>query len=168
MKTKLTKYFTLIALVLIILVGIFLFTQPSLEEIKNQIAENNSYFVETPLKMEYDSLCKVEDEKNIYFPGKDVKYAKLTKNDFWKKSEIIKGKGLAKLLKFLNDSTSYRWGELGTPEIHYYLTYFDQEDNCIGLTTIDLEGMAYSYPMIARMKWGMLKDMDLIDKLITE
>ncbi|GAA0892747.1 hypothetical protein GCM10009122_24260 [Fulvivirga kasyanovii] len=83
-----------------------------------------------------------------------------------KKSETIDGEELSELLKFLNDSTSYQWGELGTPEIHYYLTYFDQGDNCIGLTTIDMEGMAYSYPMIARMKWGKLKEMDLIDKLI--
>lgn len=36
------------------------------------------------------------------------------------------------------------------------------------ITTIDLEGMVYSYPQIARMKWGLLKKMEVIDKLITD
>jgi hypothetical protein len=166
MKTKLTTYLFLIGLIVIIIVGIFIFSRPNIESIKNQIAENNGYFAETPLPNEYDSLCELENEKGIFFPNKEVQYAKLTKNDFLRKTEIIKVKELTDLLEFLNDSTSYRWGELGTPEIHYYLTYFDQDDNCVGLTTIDLEGMTYSYPMIARMKWGMLKEMKLIDKLI--
>ena len=168
MKTKPRKYFFLIGLIAIIIVGIFISSRPNINSIKNEIAENNGYFAETPLPNEYDSLCKIENEKGIFFPSRKVKYAKLTKNNFWKKPEIINGKELTELLEFLNDSTSYQWGELGTPEIHYYLTYFDQNDNCVGLTTIDLEGMAYSYPMIARMKWGLLKEMKLIDKLITE
>ncbi|GAA0892746.1 hypothetical protein GCM10009122_24250 [Fulvivirga kasyanovii] len=82
MKTKPAKYYTVIVVALIIVVGMFVVAQRSLKEIKKQIAEHNTYFVETPLKIEYDSLCKVEDENNIYFPGNDVKYAKLTKNDF--------------------------------------------------------------------------------------
>ncbi|MBK6348178.1 MAG: hypothetical protein IPF68_19995 [Bacteroidales bacterium] len=168
MKTKSTKYLFSIGLVSVILVGIFMIRRPNIENIKNQIAENNGYFAETPMIKEYDSLCKTEDEKGIFFPNKRVTYAKLTQNDFWKKSEILKGHELTELLEFLNDSSSYQWGELGTPEIHYYLTYFDQNDHCIGLTTIDLEGMAYSYPMTARMKWGMLKEMKLIDELIFE
>ncbi len=167
-QMKPTKFLILIGLIAIIIAGIFVFNPPGLKNIKKQIAGNNSYFAETPLESQYDSLCKMENETGIFFPGKGVKYAKLTKNNFWKKSEIVKGKELTELLEFLNDSASYQWGELGTPEIHYYLTYFDQNDNCIGLTTIDSEGMAYSYPMIARMKWGMLKEMKLIDKLITE
>ncbi|GAA4245885.1 hypothetical protein [Winogradskyella damuponensis] len=143
-------------------------SQPSIENIHEEIAKNNSYSVETPLHETYDSLCRIENENGIYFPNKSVKYAKLTKNGIWKTSELIKGKELKELLEFLNDSTSYRWGELGTPETHYFLTYYDQSDLCIGMTTIDLEGMAYSYPSTARMKWGMLKEMKLIDKLIFE
>jgi len=155
---------------LLIVFGLFVFNQPSLKEIKRQITKNNSYSYSslTPSKNEYDSLCKIENEKGLFFPLKEVEFAKLTKNDLWKKSKIIRGEELTELLEFLNDSTNYAWGELGTPEIHYYLTYYNKNDNCVGLTTIDLEGMAYSYPSIARMKWGLLKEMKLIDKLIFE
>ena len=168
MKTKRIKYLLLIGFISLVTIGTFVFTRPNIKNIKNEIAKNNSYFAETPIPKEYDSLCKIENNKEVYFPSNHVEYAKLTKNGFWKKSKLVKGTKLTELLEFLNDSTSYRWGELGTPEIHYYLTYYDQNDNCIGLTTIDLEGMAYSYPSIARMKWGMLKEMQLIDKLIFE
>lgn len=59
----------------------------------------------------------------------------------------------------LNDSASYDWGELGTPEVHYYFTFHDKADKCIGVTTIDLLGQAYSCPPTARMKWGYLNKM---------
>jgi hypothetical protein len=39
---------------------------------------------------------------------------------------------MEQLLTILNDSTNYRWGELGTPEVHYYFTFHDHNDNIIG------------------------------------
>ncbi|MEM6687622.1 MAG: hypothetical protein AAF617_17725, partial [Bacteroidota bacterium] len=122
--------------------------RPSLEAIEKEVYTNTTYSVETPWPKAYDSLCKIEDEKGIYFPTKKVEYAHLTKNNFWKTTERLKTDELKTLLTILNDSASYDWGELGTPEIHYYITFYDQNDNCIALTTIDLEGMAYSHPMI--------------------
>lgn len=143
-------------------------SQPNIENIHQEISKNNNYSVETPMRETYDSLCRMENQNGIYFPNKSVEYAKLTKNGIWKTSELIKGDELKELLEFLNDSSSYGWGEIGTSEIHYFLTYYDQNDLSIGLTTIDLKGMAYSYPSTARMKWGLLKEMKLIDKLIFE
>jgi hypothetical protein len=35
---------------------------------------------------------------------------------------------MGELLQILNDSTSYRGGELGTPEVHYHFTFHDEED----------------------------------------
>jgi len=160
--------FTVIGLISWIGIGLYYSELKHLETIKNNVAKNNVLIPLTSSPENYDSLCNIENRKGIYFPNKNVSCAKLTKNDFWKETTKISGEKLEVLLTLLNDSSSYDWGELGTPEIHYYITFFDQKDKCIGLTTIDLEGMAYSYPCTAHMKWGMIKKMDLIDQIIFE
>ncbi|MEM6718225.1 MAG: hypothetical protein AAF611_02820 [Bacteroidota bacterium] len=153
---------------LLLLFIVFISLRPSLEDIKKEISKNTAYFADTPLPPQYDSLCKVEDEKGISFPTKKVQYATLTKNNLWKTAKRLETDELKTLLTLLNDSASYDWGELGTPEINYYFTFYDENGNRVGLTTIDLEGMAYSYPMIAKMKWGQLKDMEPINEIVFE
>ena len=160
---KLLKYIIICGILVLI---VYFYLKPDLNDFASQVSINNSYSIEIPMKNTYDSLCKIEDKNNVYFPSDKVSYAILNKNDFFKRSSIIEKEKLKELLNILNDSSSYIWGELGTPEIHYYLTYFDKDDNCIGLTTLDLEGMAYSQPMTAKMKWGMIKNMSIILKLI--
>lgn len=130
---KTTKYIVWSGLISVILfLGVSIYNFGELERKKKEAYLNNNYRVETPSLENYDSLCNLE--KDIFFPSRNVKYAKLTKNNFWKQSKTIKGKDLKELLQVLNDSASYEWGELGTPEIHYYISYYNEDNKCVGVT----------------------------------
>jgi hypothetical protein len=139
-----------------------------LDKIEAEVAANNNYTIETPQPETYDSLCRTEYNKGINFPVKKTAYATLHSIGFFGVANELSPKQMEQLLTILNDSTNYRWGELGTPEVHYYFTFHDHNDNIIGLTTIDVEGMAYSYPSLYRMKWGSLYKMDEVVKLIQD
>jgi hypothetical protein len=139
-----------------------------IDKLEAEVAANNNYIIETPQPETYDSLCRTEYNKQINFPVKEAAYAKLHSNRLFANSYDLSLDEMAELLKIFNDSSSYRWGELGTPEIHYYFTFHDHNANIIGLTTIDLGGMAYSYPPLYKMKWGKLNNMNDVLKLIQE
>ncbi len=117
----------------------------------------------------YDFLVENEDKNGYSFPRHEPKKVILFSNfNYWKSEYILTNEQSEKLLKILNDSNSYRWGELGTPEVHYYLKYYNDKNELIGFTKIDQEGMAYSEPYLTKMKWCGLKNIDEINKLISE
>jgi hypothetical protein len=126
------------------------------------------YFPDTVLPETYDSMCKFEINNRLDFPRIKPDKVILHSNNYLTPKRELTQVQVETLLKILNDSSNYRWGELGTPEIHYFFTFLNLKGQCIGITTIDLEGMAYSEPSIARMKWGGLKTMNEVEKLINE
>jgi len=140
---------------------------PQLSDIKDEVGQSNPYYV-TSYPEDYKELTQKEYDANIVFPVKKAVSAKLHCTGLFAASHNLSANEMAKLLEILNDSANYRWGELGTPEVHYYFTFHDSEDNSIGLTTIDREGQSYSQPSLARMKWGSLKRMDEVLALIKE
>lgn len=117
----------------------------------------------------YTFLVKNEDKNGYNFPRYEPKKTMLfSNNNYWKSEYILTSEQSKILLKILNDSNSYRWGELGTPEVHYYFKYYNDENEMIGYTKIDQEGMAYSEPYLTKMKWCGLKNIDEINKLISK
>jgi hypothetical protein len=126
------------------------------------------YFPNTVLPEAYDSICKFELNNRLDFPRIKPDKAILHSNNYLTPKKELTKVQIETILGILNDSSNYRWGELGTPEIHYFFTFHNLKGQCIGRTTIDLEGMAYSEPSLARMKWGGLKTMSEIEKLISE
>ncbi|RDK85506.1 hypothetical protein [Marinirhabdus gelatinilytica] len=138
----------------------FAFTQKKEEFYIAEAYKNNSYQQKTGINDSvYHSLVSEEEKQGIYFPSHKVTKAILHYKNPPKNQRDLNKTVTREVLKILNDSSSYRWGELGTPEVHYFITFYDKNDKCIGVTTIDVEGMAYSFPAIAKMKWGMLKKM---------
>ncbi len=79
MKNIRRKYILLICLIAIVAIGIVFLNQLSIDNIHQEIAKNNNYSVETPMPETYDSLCRIENQNEIYFPNKKVEYAKMTK-----------------------------------------------------------------------------------------
>lgn len=117
----------------------------------------------------YNFLVEYEDKKGYIFPRIKPKKIKLFSNhSYWKTEYILTKEQSKELLEILNDSSSYRWGELGTPEVHFYFKYFNDKNELIGFTKIDQEGMAYSEPYLTKMKWCGLKKFDEINKLISK
>ena len=63
------------------------------------------------------------------------------------------------LLSIIYDSSSYQWGELGTPEYNRIIYFFGEEGNdTTGYTIIDNIGEIENYPYRSLMKWGALSE----------
>lgn len=145
-----------------VVVWFFIIRPPTAEQVLQRIAATQAYI--TPMPDTYDSLCRVQ--QHLRFPGAAPGRVTLTQNNFFLITKEVSPADVQDLIKYLNDTASYRWGELGTPEVHYFFTFYDKSGHPIALTTIDIEGQAYSTPMPARMKWGGLKDMARLNTLI--
>ena len=62
------------------------------------------------------------------------------------------------IISLLNDTSTYAWGEWGTPEIAQTIFYYNNEGHAIGYTKIDPLGEVDNYPYLPLMKWGMMTD----------
>ena len=127
---------------------------PDLYEIK----ENNpnlSIVNKTVNRTNYDSLVEVEDGNSSLFMERVIK-ARLFSNTFPFESKEISLSITQELLILLNDSSSYIWGECGTPYYDEILVYYDDKDNEVGYTNIDFGGGVQNYPYRYLMKWGTL------------
>ncbi len=107
--------------------------------------------------------CKTEYKTKVEFPRDKPVYAKMYFDSFLKSPKALRGKQLSQTLKTLNDSSSYIWGEIGTPHFDRHIFFYDKTGWCIGMTKLSFEGQTYSTPSLARMKWGMLNRNSLSD-----
>ncbi|KOS06178.1 hypothetical protein AM493_09145 [Flavobacterium akiainvivens] len=169
------RFLTIAAIVLIPFAGIYLygampgniFTETALKNYEREAVSNKSFIIFTPNTKDYAGQCAEEDKRGIRYPGKAA-YALLHSQNYFSPGKRLAATQMEELLTLLNDSASYDWGELGTPEVHYYFTFHDNADKCIGVTTIDLLGQTYSYPPTAHMKWGLLNKMDRVKQIIDQ
>ena len=100
--------------------------------------------------------CSFETKNNITFPRVKPTYAELHTDKAFKYGKRLTEKQMNKLIRILNDTSTYTWGELGTAYFDRFITFHDKNDNCIGLTKIDFGGQTYSTPYTAKMKWGLI------------
>ena len=104
----------------------------------------------------YFADCSLEFNKGIQFPLDKPVSAKIHFDRLTKPAEDLDIKQTETILKILNDTASYVWGEIGTPQFDRHFTFHDKEGNCIGYTDFSFDGQTYSTPSLAKMKWGML------------
>ena len=169
MKAK--KIFELILIIFTVLLTVIFVTKINFRPNFVELDINEKfYFGYSPTTADpknYNFLVEKEDKNEYRFPRNEPNKVILFSNyNYWKSEYILTDEQSRKLLKILNDSTSYRWGELGTPEVHYYFKYYNDKNELIGFTKIDQEGMAYSEPYLTKMKWCGLKNIDELNKLI--
>ena len=124
------------------------------------------YQTEVAMREDYKEKCDFENRNNITFPRVKPDKVFLHSNGLIKHKKRLNQKQIYELLIILNDSTNYVWGEFGTPEFQYYFTFLNAENEIIGVTKVDLIGMAYSKPYIAKMKWGQLGQKEKLHNLI--
>ena len=109
---------------------------------------------ETSYRNNFDSLVKIDFRNGNNFATSKLKKSILIENSFpFRKREISFEKS-KKISAILNDSSSYKWGETGTPVYNYNLYFYDENDKVIGISLIDLGGGIKSYPYRSFMKWG--------------
>jgi len=106
----------------------------------------------------YDQLVRLDKEQgNDFLIGK-VKYAKVVNESFPFTARRLDPKQTSLIIEVLNDTSSYRWGEFGTPTYDQTIFYYDSTDQVIGYTIIDMMGEIQNYPYRSLMKWGMMTD----------
>ncbi|MCD1118456.1 hypothetical protein [Chryseobacterium turcicum] len=168
MKKKIL-FFSASIFIFIIFISTKLNLNPNFADFEIEKIFYKNYFPEPANTKTYASSLIYENENSLTFPRNKPQKIILYSNHNWLKNKYeLNDDESSKLLKILNDSTKYRWGELGTPEVHYYFKYFDEKNNLIGITKIDQEGMAYSEPYLAKMKWCEIKNINEINNLIKE
>jgi hypothetical protein len=99
-----------------------------------------------------------EDElkHNLTFPLGEVDKVVVTKG-YFSLDHTVKKEHVSQLIKLLNDTASYVWGEVGTFLPGKKLVFYDAANKPLGITNIDEDGtFTYSYPYLRRMKWGTL------------
>lgn len=58
------------------------------------------------------------------------------------------------ILRIINDSSSYKWGEPGTPVFTSAIVFYDKNDMPVGIVKIDTIGYLRTAPYLALTKWG--------------
>ena len=114
----------------------------------------------------YSQDYKIEFEKGINFPLEKPEYIIVKSNELWKFDKKIAKNEMNEILKILNDSTNYQWGEIGTPYFDKYLLFYNAKDECVGVTEVSYDGQTYSTPNLIRMKWGFNTKTSELQKLI--
>ncbi len=151
-----------IVLICVVLVYKF-FTHFDYTDCEKEIKERYNYeFSSNPDN--YISDCLEETKDGIKFPLDEPAYA-ILHYDKLKLDKTLKTEQLIKLLTLLNDTSTYEWGEVGTPYFDRIVTFHDKAGRCIGLTKISYDGQTYSTPTIAKMKYGGLQA-DNVNKFI--
>jgi len=104
----------------------------------------------------YNELVLKDKENEMSFLLNKTNYSELIKREFPYNKRRLNNKTTNDILKILNDTSSYIWGELGTPYYDYCIKYYNSEDEVIGISKVDLGGAVISHPYRNLMKWGTL------------
>ena len=145
-------------IILTITISVFAFvTLNCFDDCKTQIKKRYKYDKTSTIES-YVGDCSLEFKKDIQFPIDKPVSAKLHYDKLTKPSKALDTKQTETILRILNDTASYVWGEIGTPHFDRYFTFHDKNGNCIGYTNFSFDGQTYSTPSLAKMKWGMLTD----------
>lgn len=149
--------FTLIAIISSIILYNYL-CFPNFEDVKVDLKNKYKDYSEGDDldKVTYKNDVLSENNIGLTFPQEKVEYVKVF-GKFYSFPKNLNDDEISFLMKKLNDSSSFRWGEIGT-FIHYKtIAFYNEKDEIIALTEVDEDfGQTYSVPMTKKMKWGYL------------
>ncbi|WP_425077912.1 hypothetical protein [Psychroserpens sp. S379A] len=169
MKIKNLKY---LIVGILFLLGYRFFTYPNFEKIRIELSEkySDSGNGTDEDKLTYKTDVLKEKTNGIEFPKAKLNSAKVY-GKFFSADQKLNSTQAKKLTEILNDSSSYRWGEIGTFIKHKTIVFYDSDKNIIGITELDSDlRQTYSTPSTKTMKWGNLSDYGLkkLKEIITK
>lgn len=163
---KFFKILIFLVLSIIIFWVIFTFiTFPNMEKIENKFKSEYSQNI-TPDKSNYDSLVKNDLKINRTILIGKAKSSKMYDNSLPFLNNNFEPKETERIIRILNDSTNYKWGEIGTPYYDKIIVFFDGNKNEIGYVNISFDGEIEVFPNIALTKWGLLSDKGFKELLV--
>jgi hypothetical protein len=152
-----SKIFFLILSILMIWSTYIYINFPDKEKIKSNFKDRYFKYI-TPDINNYDSLVKIDiKEKRTILLGK-AKSAVMHNNSFPFSTHKFELNETVRILKIINDSTNFDWGEIGTPYYDKIIVFFDKNENEIGYINVSLDGEIDVFPNLAHTKWGLLSD----------
>ena len=160
MKIRNLKY---LLVGILFLLGYRFFTYPNFEKVRNELREKYSDLQNgtDEDKLTYKTDVLREKTNGIEFPKAELNSAKIY-GKFFSADQKLNSTQAKKLTEILNDSSSYRWGEIGTFIKHKTIVFYDSDKNIIGITELDSDlRQTYSTPSNKTMKWGNLSDSGL-------
>ncbi len=125
---------------------------------KNEIEKQNLLETEVSSRENYHQLVGLDEEQGNNFLSGRAQYATVVNEYFPYFVKRLDKAQTDLIVEVLNDSSSYRWGEFGTPTYDQTIFYYDSTDKIIGYTSIDEMGEIENYPYRSLMKWGMMTD----------
>ena len=169
MKIRNLKY---VLIGIIFLLGYRFFTYPNFKKVKIELKEKYADFSSgtDEDRMTYKADVLKEQTNGIEFPQAEIGSAKIY-GKFFSADQKLNLTQAKQLTEILNDSSSYRWGEIGTFISYKTIVFYDSEKNIIGITELDSDlRQTYSTPSTKVMKWGNLSDNGLrkLKKMISE
>ena len=155
---KITSKIIISILSIITFWGIYIyFTFPNMEKIKNNLKTSYSENI-TPDKLNYENLVKNDIKENRTILIGKTKSSKMFNHSFPFLTHKFEPSETARILKILNDSKNYDWGEIGTPYYDKILVFYDENQNEVGYVNISLDREIEIFPNLALTKWGLLSD----------
>jgi len=133
--------------------------------------EADTSYDATSSEESYRTDCQFESENHISFPTQTPAYAIVHINDFKSgKPKLLKPDELNNIIKAVNDTSSYEWGELTTPYFDKYITFHNKTGRCIAILNISYDYDIEARPSTAKMKYGHLtgKGMDAIKSILEQ
>lgn len=154
---RLLKISFLILSILIIWGTYIYVTFPNKEKIENN--NKNKYSMNiTPDINNYDSLVKIDIEKKRTILLGEAKSAEMYNNSLPFLTHKFELNETQRILKIINDSTNFDWGEIGTPYYDKIIVFFDKNKNEIGYINVSFDGQIDVFPNLTHTKWGLLSD----------
>lgn len=120
----------------------------------------------TPTKGNYASLVKVDQkEKKVILLGL-AQSATMYNRSFPYATHTFNKWETERILHIINDSSSFVWGEIGTPYFDKTIIFYDKNQNEIGYLDFSFDGEIEIFPNLALTKWGLLSDKGFKDLVI--
>jgi hypothetical protein len=145
-------------------------TRPNTRKIEESLSDNVTGN-ETPTRDSYDSLIRVDIANNKTFLLDKAAYSEIWNNQFPFSKTKFNFDQTERILKILNDSSTYMWGEIGTPYFDKTIIFYGEKTDVIGYTIVSFDGQTRSFPDVALTKWGALSPegfKDLVTAIRTE
>ncbi len=154
MKTTSKIIISILSITIIWRIYIY-FTFPNMDKIKDNLKTTYSENI-TPDKLNYENLVKNDLKENRTILIGKAKSSKIFNHSFPFSTHKFELNETEKILKILNDSTNYDWGEIGTAYYDKILVFYDENQNEIGYVNLSLDGEIDIFPNLPITKWGLL------------
>lgn len=156
MSKKIKVLLFILSIIFIWIIYVFA-TFPNMDRILKKLKSDFSENI-TPDKANYDVLVKNDIKNNRTILIGKAKSSKMYNNSFPFFNHSFELNETERIIKVLNDSANFDWGEIGTPYYDKIIVFYDQNKNEIGYVNISFDGEIDVFPNVAHTKWGLLSD----------